>query len=126
MFKRTFVVGLILLGLAGCATSTRYVSYTYENFPAKSDVTNIDVYPPSQALGTSHPYYVIGKVSVEGFASNGVTPGSLTHQAQQIARRKGADAIINAQTQAMRYIYSGDSLLRFTGELIVYTPTAKT
>jgi hypothetical protein len=77
----------------------------------------------TQALPTSNPYYVIGKVSIEGFASNGVSPESLANKARIIARKRGADAIINAATEAYRYYY-GDELLRFKGELIVYAPQA--
>ena len=75
-------------------------------------------------LAASNPYYVIGKVSIEGFASNGVSPESLTNQAKEIARKRGADAIINARTVVFRY-YGGDALLRFKGELIVYAPAAQ-
>ena len=40
-----------------------------------------------------------------------------------IARQKGADAIINAKTEAIQYYgYYGDELLKFKGELIVYAP----
>jgi hypothetical protein len=83
----------------------------------------VNVYPQSQSIGASNPYYVIGKVSIEGFVSYGVTPESLTDQARGIARKRGADAIINARTEVFRYGY-GDQLLRFRGELIVYAPTA--
>ena len=109
--------------LAGCATSTRYVSYTAQRFPPKDALYAVNVYPESQALPVGNPYYVIGKVSIEGFASNGVSPASLTNQAKEIARKRGADAIINARTDGFRY-YSGDALLRFKGELIVYAPAA--
>ena len=70
------------------------------------------------------PYYVIGKVSIEGFASNGVSPETLTNQAKEIARKRGADAIINARTEVFHY-YDGDALLRFKGELIVYASAVK-
>ena len=122
MLKK-IVIGLIVLGLAGCATSTRYVSYTSQQFPPKDALFNVNVYPRSQGVPVGNPYYVISKVVVEGFASNGVSPDTLTRQAQQIARKKGADAIINANTVAYRY-YGGDALMRFTGELIVYAPAA--
>jgi hypothetical protein len=121
MQKRILFLGLFVLILAGCATSTRYVNYTTEQFPPKDPLYNVNVYPQSQALPASNPYYVIGQVSIEGFASNGVSPEVLTSQAREIARRRGADAIINARTMAFRY-YDGDALLRFKGELIVYTP----
>ena len=70
----------------------------------------------------------------------------LTEQAKQIARNKGADAIINANTQIVpyggayvvpgrfgyyhyhpaSYIPYGDTFLKFTGELIVFTPASAT
>ena len=121
MQKKILLLGLFVLVLAGCATSTRYVGYTPQRFPPKDERYAVNVYPESQVLSAGNPYYVIGKVSIEGFVSNGVSPASLTNQAKEIARKRGADAIINAGTQAFHY-YSGDALLRFKGELIVYAP----
>jgi hypothetical protein len=84
----------------------------------------VNVYPETQALPTTNPYYVIGKVSIEGYASEGVNPEMLANQARSIARKRGADAIINSRTDIIRYWR--DALLRFRGELIVYAPaTAK-
>jgi hypothetical protein len=123
MQKQILFLGLCVLVFAGCATATRYVHYTQQRFPPKEKSFTVNVYPESQSLGAANPYYVIGKVSVEGFASNGVSPDSLSRQAKEIARKKGADAIINAKTEAYRYYY-GDELLRFKGELIVYAPPA--
>ncbi len=123
MQKKILWLGLIVLVLAGCATSTRYVSYAAQRFPPKDPYYNVSVYSAAQPLSTANPYYVIGQVSIEGFASNGVTPATLTAQAQKIARQRGADAIINASTTAFRY-YGGDALLRFKGELIVFASAA--
>ena len=123
MQKNILFLGLTVLLLTGCATSTRYDNYTDQRYAPKDKYYAINVYPISQPLGSANPYYVIGKVSVEGFASNGVSPETLANQAKQIARKKGADAIINANTEAFRY-WGGDALLRFTGELIVYAPSA--
>lgn len=121
MQKKILLLGLFVLVLAGCATSTRYVNYTVQRFPPKDQYSTINVYPESQAIGAGNPYYVIGKVSIEGFASNGVSFESLTNQAKEIARKRGADAIINTRTAMFRY-YGGDALLRFQGEFIVYVP----
>jgi len=123
MNKNMFFIGLLTLVLVGCATSTRYVNYSDQRYAPKDKYYAVNVYPISQPLGAATPYYVIWKVSVEGFASNGVSPETLANQAKQIARKKGADAIINANTEAFRY-WGGDALLRFTGELIVYAPSA--
>lgn len=120
MQKKILLLGLLALVLAGCAVSTRYVNYTDQRFPAKDEFSTINIYSAAQPQGAANPYYVIGNVSIEGFASNGVTPESLTHEAKTIARKKGADAIINARTEVLRYY--GDQLLRFKGELIVYAP----
>ena len=120
MLKK-ILLGLVILGVAGCATSTRYVSYTPQRFPPKDGLYAVNVYPESQPFNVGRPYYVIGNVSIEGFVSNGVSPASLTNQAKEIARKRGADAIINAGTVAFHY-YGGDALLRFKGELIVYAP----
>ena len=119
MKNKILLLGFFVLVLAGCATSTRYVSYTPQRFPPKDVLYTVNVYPRTQALSVSNPYYVIGKISVQGFASNGVSPLSLTNQAKDIARKRGADAIINARTEVFPY-YGGDQLLRFIGELIVY------
>jgi len=121
--KQTLLLVLFILGLAGCATSTSYDSYTYQRFPPKDPLSIVNVYSESQALGAGSPYYVIGKVSVEGFAGDGINPGSLTNQAKVIARKKGADAIINAKIEEYHYYY-GEALLRFKGELIVYASAA--
>jgi len=123
MQKRILFLGLFVLILTGCATSTRYVNYTLQRYPPKDPSFIENVYPESQALGAANPYYVIGNISIEGFASNGVSSESLTNQAKVIARKRGADAVINARTEAFRY-YGGDALLRFKGELIVYAPAA--
>ena len=42
-------------------------------------------------------------MEVSGHISNGVTPEELTQQAQAIARKKGADAIINVKTENFTY-----------------------
>ncbi len=105
--------------LAGCATSTRYDRYTSQHFPSKDEFFVVNVYPESQPLSADNPYYVIGKVSVEGLA-NSISAAGLANKAKKIARKKGADAIINAKTEV--YDYFGDDLLRFKGELIVYAP----
>ena len=123
MQKQILLLGLSVLILAGCATSTNYINYTDQRFPAKDQYYAVNVYSQAQPQTANNPYYVIGKVSVEGFASNGVSSESLTNQAKVIARKRGADAVINARTEAFRY-YGGDALLRFKGELIVYAPAA--
>jgi hypothetical protein len=122
MQSKILLLVLSVIVLAGCATSTSYVNYTVQRFSPKDELYRVNVYPESQALDASHPYFVIGKVSIEGFASNGVSPQSLTDQAKEIARKKGADAIINASTTV--YHYYGDALLRFKGELILFSPEA--
>jgi len=123
MKNKIFLLGLFVLLLVGCATSSRYVNYTDQRYPPKDDSFTINVYSNPQALGTANPYYVIGKVVIEGFAGSGVNPAGLTVQAKAIARKRGADAIINARTEVFRYY--GDTLLRFKGELIVYAPPGK-
>ena len=121
MKLKTFFLGLSILFIAGCAASSYYVNYTNQRFPPKDKFYDVAVYSQSQNVISSNPYYVIGKVAIEGFASNGVSPETLTRQAKVIARKRGADAIINARTEMFRY-YGGDALLRFKAELIVYAP----
>ena len=122
MKNRILLLGLVVLTLAGCATSSRYDQYTAQRFPPKDQYYAVNVYPEAQALPASNPYYVIGKVSIEGYASYGVSPETLANQARSIARKRGADAIINSRTEIIRYWH--DALLRFRGELIVYGPPA--
>ena len=124
MRMKMLLLGFTALLLAGCATSTRYDNYTEQRFPPKDQYYTVNVYPETQALPTANPYYVIGKVSIEVYASEGVNPEMLANQARSIARKRGADAIINSRTDIIRYWR--DALLRFRGELIVYAPaTAK-
>ena len=118
MKNRIIFLGFLTLALAGCATSSSYLAYTAQHFPPKDPSVNINVYP--HALPVTNPYYVIGKVAIEGFASDGVGADTLTRQAMSIARKRGADAIINAKTVVYHY-YGGDALVRFKGELIVYS-----
>jgi hypothetical protein len=120
MKMKILLLGFVALVLAGCATSTRYVDYTDQRFPPKDQYFAVNVYPETQAIPASNPYYVIGKVSIEGYASDGVTPETLANQARSIARKRGADAIINSRTEIIRYWR--DAVLRFKGELIVYAP----
>jgi hypothetical protein len=54
--------------------------------------------------------------------ADGVSPEMLANQARSIARKRGADAIINSRTEIIRYWRN--ALLRFRGELIVYGPPA--
>ena len=120
MKMKILLLGFVVLILAGCATSSRYDQYTAQRFPPKDQYYVVNIYPEAQALPASNPYYVIGKVSIEGYASDGVTPETLANQARSIARKRGADAIINSRTEIIRYWR--DAVLRFKGELIVYAP----
>ena len=120
MKMKILLLGFVALILAGCATSTRYVDYTDQRFPPKDQYFAVNVYPETQAIPAANPYYVIGKVSIEGYASDGVTPETLANQARRMARKRGADAIINSRTEIIRYWR--DAVLRFRGELIVYAP----
>ncbi len=142
--KKALVLLLAALTLAGCATSARYTPYTGQKFPAKDRYYFVNVYPESQHLPSTQPYYVIGRVDIEGYAGDGISFNSLTNQAKDIARKRGAEAIINAKTETFpyggvyvapgyigrhyyhppRYIPYGDTLLTFAGDLIVFTAAA--
>ena len=135
-----FLIVLAAVFLAGCATSVRYISYTHEKVPPKSKYYYVNVYSVSQKMSASQEYRIIGKLDVKGYANDGVTPDMLLEQAKDTARRKGADAIINAETKTLQYtstyvtpghygyyhyhpaIYMPyqNTLLEFTGELVVY------
>ena len=140
--KRILMLLWVALSLAGCATSVRYVNYTGQTFTPKDKYYFITVYvaqPPS----TAPVFTVIGRVEVSGLASNGISPESLMDQAKIIARKKGADAIINARTdvaefggvyafserryyhyRATEYAPYSDERLTFRGDLIVFVPGA--
>ncbi|MBF0504307.1 MAG: hypothetical protein HQL14_04295 [Candidatus Omnitrophica bacterium] len=94
---------LLVLGLAGCATSVRYVSYTQQKFRPKPRDYFIVTYSNTQPPPATPTYTVIGRLEISGHASDGVSSNTLTDQSQAIARQKGADAIINAETQALNY-----------------------
>ncbi|MDE1920886.1 MAG: hypothetical protein KGJ09_02590 [Candidatus Omnitrophica bacterium] len=138
--KKISLVILTVLSLAGCATSLRYFSYTNHSYPPKPENYFIPVYSPSHKLPVSPPYQVIGKVDIQGDAANDVTPGLLSQEAVRVARKKGADAVIDAVTRAVPYMgtyvvpgYYGwyyyhpttyvpyeSTLLEFTGNLVVF------
>ncbi len=136
---KNILVMLLLLGLAGCATSARYVPYTDRKLPAKRQFDSLAIYPQNSPP-IAQPYAVLGRIEVEGYASDGVTPDTLTDRARVIARKRGGDAIINAKTEVVQYEgayvtpgyvgrrhyhpgyvvpYSND-LLRFRGELVQF------
>lgn len=140
--KKIFLTVLLVLGLAGCATTLRYQSYTPERFPPKSKYFDVAMFYNAQHPPASAPYTVIGQVDIEGYASDGVSPGMLRQQAGTFARKRGADAIINVKLQVTpysgtyvvpghygyyhyhpaRYIPYGDTFLSFSGDLIIFTP----
>ena len=140
--KKFLLLLVVVLSAAGCAVNTRYVSYTDQQFPQKGKYYFISIYPESQALSFTQPYRVIGRVEVSGHASEGVNSDTLADEARSIARSKGADAIINARTEAAsyggvdmipgrcgyrhcrppEYIPYNDTILRFRGELATFLP----
>jgi|GEM_PF-1196265 len=89
--------------LAGCATTVKYLPYTKEKFPVKSPYYFVTVYPDTQHPPAGQIYSVIGKVEISGHLNDGVTQEDLVEQAKAIARKKGADAIINTKTQELNY-----------------------
>ena len=101
--KKICLLFLIILVLAGCATTVRYFPYTQQRFPAKSFYYFVTISPGSQHPPASEPYTVIGKVQVSGHASDGVTDKILMDQAKTVARKRGADAIINVKTKNFGY-----------------------
>ena len=139
--KKIFLSVLIILGLAGCAVSSKYTAYTDRKFSPHLKHTMVNIYDASSKLPSTMSYYVIGKVDLSAYASSGATPADLRRKAQAIARKKGADAIINAASENMPYrdvyvgggyygrhyyhpryyIPYGDTLLTFSGELIVFS-----
>ncbi|MBF0485854.1 MAG: hypothetical protein HQL16_04995 [Candidatus Omnitrophica bacterium] len=140
--KRMLLLMILVLGVAGCAVNTRYVSYTAQEFPPKAKYYFVSIYPESPQISFKAPYTVIGRVEASGRASEGVTADTLADEARGIARAKGADAIINSKTEAANYggmdvipgrcgyrhcrpptyIPYNDTLLTFRGELITYIP----
>jgi len=103
MGNKLFPVILAALTLAGCATSTRYIPYTDQKFPAKSKYYFVTVYNGSQKPPAEAPYQVIGKVEVSGRPIDGVTPELLVDKAKSVARARGADAVVNASSESATY-----------------------
>ena len=101
--KKFLLLFLIVLGLTGCATTVRYFSYTDRQFVVKPKNYFVTIYPVGKNFPSSQSYVVIGKVDISGNMDNGVTPQTLTEQAQAIARKKGADAMINVKTENFTY-----------------------
>jgi len=140
--KRFFPIMIAVLSLAGCAVNTRYVSYTDQQFQPKGKYYFISIYPESQTPPLAQPYRVIGRVETAGLIGEGVNADTLEDKARAIARAKGADAVINVRTEAAavggtevipgrcgyyhcrptEYVSHVDTLLRFRGELIAFTP----
>jgi len=139
--KKILSLILMVAVFAGCATTTRYFSYTQTKYPPKSGHDPVAIFTGAPKLPASRPYAVIGKVDIQGYASDGVSPETLMGQAQTAARKKGADAIINAISQTVpyagayvipghfgryryhpaRYIPYQNALLEFSGDLVVFT-----
>jgi hypothetical protein len=101
--KITFLLLLVVLTLTGCATTVSYLSYTGQKFIPKPKDYSVTVYPSTEKLDPALSYVVIGKVNISGHVSDGVAPNDLNQQARAIARKKGADAIMNVKTQELNY-----------------------
>ena len=142
--KKIFLLLVIVLGLAGCALNTRYISYTDQRFPPKTEYYSISIYPETQAPSFAQPYRVIGKVEISGHVGDGITAETLADKARAVARARGADAIINSRTETATYngvetipgrcgyyrcrppayIPYSDTVLMFRGELVAFLPVA--
>jgi hypothetical protein len=140
--RKFILLFIVILGMTGCAVSTRYVRYTDQQFLPKAKYYLISIYLESQTPPLAQPYRVIGRIETEGRTSEGVNSDTLADEAKRIARAKGGDAIINARTEAAtysgtdvipgqcghrhcyptEYVSHVDTSLRFRGELIVFTP----
>lgn len=101
--KKLILLFLIILSASGCAVQSRYVRYTDQEFISKSKYQTVAVYPESQRPPMNEPYTVIGRVETSGYISDGITRDDLTDKAKVIARKKGADAIINVRVERVEY-----------------------
>ena len=86
--KKLILLFLIILSASGCAVQSRYVRYTDQEFISKSKYQTVAV---------------IGRVETSGYVSDGITRDDLTDKAKVIARKKGADAIINVRVERVEY-----------------------
>ncbi|MEI6438409.1 MAG: hypothetical protein WCO69_06655 [Candidatus Omnitrophota bacterium] len=140
--KKVWWIFLVIVSLAGCAVNTRYVSYTGERLPEKGRYYFVSIYPEGQLPKTAQAYRLIGKVELTGRFSENISSDLLADEARNVARAKGADAIINASSQSVvydglelipgrcgrhycrpdEYIPYRDTMLTFRGELAVFTP----
>ena len=141
--KKILLNILLVLALSGCATTVRYTSYTNQKSPAKPRDYFVNIYSGSVQLPASRSYRVIGKLEIQGNASDGANPQMLLEQAKSIARKKGADAIINVDQQISPYVgtyiipgHRGyyhyhrtkfipyqDTFLKFIGDLVILIST---
>ena len=141
VMNKFLILILCVVALAGCAVNTRYVPYTGQHFAPKDRYNFINVYPEARPLPFQTPYTVIGRVEASGEVGSGVNADTLQDVARNIARSKGADAIINARTESAsyggvaviparcgrrycrpaEYVPYHDVLLHFRGELIVFS-----
>lgn len=101
--NKILLIILIALGAAGCAVQSKYIHYTDQSFPSKGKYYFVAVYPKPQRPPAAEPYTVIGRVEVSGYVSDGVNEDTLLEKAKAIARKRGADAIINAKSEAIQY-----------------------
>jgi hypothetical protein len=101
--KKLILLFLIILSASGCAVQSRYVRYTDQEFISKPKYHTVGVYPESLRPPASERYTVIGRVETSGYLSDGITQDDLTDKAKDIARKKGADAIINVRVERVEY-----------------------
>jgi hypothetical protein len=144
--KKLWILLALIITVLGCATNVHYARYTDQTFRPKPKYYPITVYPREERPSAAEPHTIIGRVDISGEVEDGVTPDTLLDRAKEIARKKGADAIIGAKTEQVQYNgvyveeqyhhgrydhrlhYLGpayipytNTLLRFRGELIVFT-----
>lgn len=98
--KKTILFFVTIL-LCGCAATSRYIPYTQEQFRPKKADYPIDIF--KEGPKPHRNYKIIGRIEVYGDTSYGLNWEDIYNKMLQIARGKGADAIINYKSEYKEY-----------------------
>ncbi len=99
--KQLIVVSLLLCCFLSACTTANYYSHISETFPPKSRKYVMPIYEGTPDLGK--PYKIIGNFEVQGNTDNCASWNDVLNKAKGLARKKGADAIVNMKTDSQAY-----------------------
>jgi len=99
--KKISLFFAFLFVISGCAAVSRYVPYTHEQFQSKKADYAIDIF--KEGPKPHRNYKIIGRIEVHGDTSYRLNWEDIYNKMLQIAREKGADAIINYKSEYTNY-----------------------